>query len=194
MPQQLIDTLILSMGRRSEKVPHRRIGAHYEQLSEFERGRIIGLKEGRIGESRYMGRSDAVIRRCWQKWVDNGRFQCHDGSGGPRATADQEDRLIVRSVVTAFELSLRTLRRWNHSDWGRVVFSDESRFNLCHPDDHRRCVWRRPRQSSECAFTISRHAGPQQEVMVWDVISFEVGPLWSSLDAHLQHIDTSMAF
>ncbi|GFT55288.1 transposable element Tcb1 transposase [Trichonephila clavipes] len=26
-------------------MPHRRIRAHYEQLSEFERGRIIGLKE-----------------------------------------------------------------------------------------------------------------------------------------------------
>ncbi|GFU48551.1 transposable element Tc1 transposase [Trichonephila clavipes] len=29
-------------------MPHRRIRAHYEQLSEFERGHIIGLKERRI--------------------------------------------------------------------------------------------------------------------------------------------------
>ncbi|GFW21658.1 hypothetical protein TNCV_4281731 [Trichonephila clavipes] len=29
----------------TEKVPHHRIPAHYEQLSEFERGRIIGLKK-----------------------------------------------------------------------------------------------------------------------------------------------------
>ncbi|GFS84533.1 hypothetical protein TNCV_4606991 [Trichonephila clavipes] len=48
-----------------------------------------------------MGRSDAAIRRCWQEWVDSGSFQRHDGSGRPRATADQEDRLIVRSAVTA---------------------------------------------------------------------------------------------
>ncbi|GFW81325.1 hypothetical protein TNCV_376731 [Trichonephila clavipes] len=53
------------------KMPRHRIRVHYEQLSEFKRGRIIGLKEkiGQIGES-------LVI---WvQEWVDSGRFQSHD--------------------------------------------------------------------------------------------------------------------
>ncbi|GFU42195.1 HTH_Tnp_Tc3_2 domain-containing protein [Trichonephila clavipes] len=68
----------------------RGIRAHYEQLSEFERGRIIELKEAcwanrRI--ARHMGRS-LFIRRYWQEWVENGRFQGHDCSGRPRATAD----------------------------------------------------------------------------------------------------------
>ncbi|GFS94214.1 hypothetical protein TNCV_3786711 [Trichonephila clavipes] len=43
----------------------RRIRAHYEQLSEFERGRIIGLKEAGWANrriARHMGRSDAAIR------------------------------------------------------------------------------------------------------------------------------------
>ncbi|GFV67057.1 hypothetical protein TNCV_357411 [Trichonephila clavipes] len=43
-------------------MPRRRIRAHYEQLSEFERGRIIGLKEGSWANRRFvrhMGRSDA---------------------------------------------------------------------------------------------------------------------------------------
>ncbi|GFW30034.1 HTH_Tnp_Tc3_2 domain-containing protein [Trichonephila clavipes] len=57
-----------------------------------------------------MGRSDAAFRRCWQEWVDNGIFQRHDGSSRPRATADQEDRLIVRSAVTALDSSLSTIR------------------------------------------------------------------------------------
>ncbi|GFU54708.1 hypothetical protein TNCV_1037551 [Trichonephila clavipes] len=38
----------------TEKIPRPRIPVHYEQLSKFERGRIIGLKEagfGKIGES-----------------------------------------------------------------------------------------------------------------------------------------------
>ncbi|GFX03591.1 HTH_Tnp_Tc3_2 domain-containing protein [Trichonephila clavipes] len=75
----------------------RRIRAHCEQLSEFERGRFIGMKETgwtnrRI--ARHMGRSDAAIRRCWQRWVDNGKFQRR-----PSATADRKDRLIVRSAV-----------------------------------------------------------------------------------------------
>ncbi|GFV61952.1 transposable element Tc1 transposase [Trichonephila clavipes] len=92
-----------------------------------------------------MGRNDAAIRRCWQEWVDNGRFQRHD------------------------------------------VFSDESRFHL-YPGDHRRHVWRRPGKRADPAFTTACHMGPQQEVMVRDAISFETGPLWSSLEAHLQHI------
>ncbi|GFW99745.1 uncharacterized protein TNCV_3419751 [Trichonephila clavipes] len=40
---------------------------------------------------------------------------------------------------------------WNHADWGRIVFSDESRFQLC-PDDHRRRVWRRPGQRVDPTF------------------------------------------
>ncbi|GFV52271.1 HTH_Tnp_Tc3_2 domain-containing protein [Trichonephila clavipes] len=90
-------------------MPHFRIGAHYEQLSEFERGRIIGLKEGSWANrriARQMGRGNAAIRRCWQEWVNNGRFQHHDGSGLPRVTVDQEDRLFVKSA----DSSLQTLR------------------------------------------------------------------------------------
>ncbi|GFX81400.1 transposable element Tc1 transposase [Trichonephila clavipes] len=68
-----------------------------------------------------MGRSDAAIRRCLQERVDNGRFQRHDGSGQPRASVDQEDRFI-------FSCS-------NRAEWGRIVFSDESRFHLCSDDN-----------------------------------------------------------
>ncbi|GFX31094.1 HTH_Tnp_Tc3_2 domain-containing protein [Trichonephila clavipes] len=92
----------------------RGIRAHYEQLSEFERGRIIELKEAGWADrriARHMGRSDAAIRRCWQEWVDNDRFQRHDGSGQPKATADRENRLIVRSAAIASDSSLSTIRR-----------------------------------------------------------------------------------
>ncbi|GFU57725.1 HTH_Tnp_Tc3_2 domain-containing protein [Trichonephila clavipes] len=57
----------------------------------IERGRIIGLKEADWANRRIarpMGRNDAAIRRCWQEWVGSGRFQRHNGSGLPRATAD----------------------------------------------------------------------------------------------------------
>ncbi|GFW39548.1 uncharacterized protein TNCV_3908571 [Trichonephila clavipes] len=65
----------------------------YEQLSEFERGRIIGMKEAGSANrriTRQMGGSDGAIRRCWQERMDSGRFQRHDGSGRPWATADRE--------------------------------------------------------------------------------------------------------
>ncbi|GFV60285.1 transposable element Tc1 transposase [Trichonephila clavipes] len=115
------------------------------------------------------------------RMVDNGRFQRLDGSGRPRATADQEARLIVRSAITVLDSLLYTLRRWNQDDRGRTEFSNESRFHLC-PDDHRRRVRRRPGQSTNSAFIISRHKGPPQGVRVWGVISSEVGPFWPSLE------------
>ncbi|GFT13100.1 hypothetical protein TNCV_431931 [Trichonephila clavipes] len=48
-------------------MPRRRIRAHYEKMSEFKRGRIIGLKGTELANrriTRHMGRSDAAIRRC----------------------------------------------------------------------------------------------------------------------------------
>ncbi|GFW54789.1 HTH_Tnp_Tc3_2 domain-containing protein [Trichonephila clavipes] len=164
-----------------------------------------------------MGRSDATIRRCWQEWMNNGRFQRHDGSSRHTATADREDRLIVRSAAAApdsvinhltcdphtsvnhdrsqmanrakFTLvpstappAIHTCRAklqwclarpgWNHANWGRMVFSDEYRFQLC-PDDHRRCVWRRPGQRADPAFTIARSTCPQPNDIVWGAISFD---------------------
>ncbi|GFV95979.1 HTH_Tnp_Tc3_2 domain-containing protein [Trichonephila clavipes] len=105
--------------------------------------------------ARHMGRSDAAIRRYWQKRVHNSRFQRHDGSGRPRTTVDREARLIVRSAVTIHDSSLqRCLARsgWNYADWEHIEFSDKSHFQLC-PDNHRRRVWRRLVQRADPAFS-----------------------------------------
>ncbi|GFT10401.1 uncharacterized protein TNCV_2164931 [Trichonephila clavipes] len=53
-------------------MPLRRNRRQYEQLTDFDRGRIIGLREAgwsnrRIG--RHLGRSDMVVARCWQQWI-----------------------------------------------------------------------------------------------------------------------------
>ncbi|UYV66965.1 hypothetical protein LAZ67_4003475 [Cordylochernes scorpioides] len=61
---------------------------------------------------------------------------------------------------------------WNCADWGRIVFSDESRFLLC-PDDRRKRVWRRPGQRVDPGLSVEHHTGPQQGVMVWGAISFD---------------------
>ncbi|UYV65536.1 hypothetical protein LAZ67_3004622 [Cordylochernes scorpioides] len=95
-------------------MPRRKIRAHYEHMSEFETGRAIGLKEAGWSNrliARHLCRSDAAIRRCWQKWVNNGRLQCQDGSGRPRATTEREDRAIVRMAVAAPESTLSTIQR-----------------------------------------------------------------------------------
>ncbi|GFU01093.1 HTH_Tnp_Tc3_2 domain-containing protein [Trichonephila clavipes] len=104
--------------QRLKKMPRHRIQAYCEQLSEFKRGRIIRLKEAswenwRI--ARHVGRRDAVIRRCWQDWMNDGRFQRHDGCGRPRAIANREDRLIFRYAVTVPDSSLLTIRHANRT-------------------------------------------------------------------------------
>ncbi|GFV56630.1 hypothetical protein TNCV_4628281 [Trichonephila clavipes] len=55
------------------------------------------------------------------------------------------------------------------------------------PEDLLRHVWRQSRQSADPAFTIARHIGPPLEVIVWGALSFEAGPLWSSLEL-VEHI------
>ncbi|GFV03501.1 HTH_Tnp_Tc3_2 domain-containing protein [Trichonephila clavipes] len=140
-----------------------------------------------------MSQSDAAIRRCWQEWVENGRFWRLDGRNQPRATADREDRLIVKSAVTASDSSLSTIRPrsdWSHADWGPIVFSNESCFQLC-PDDHRGPVWGSPGQRADPAFTIVPHTGPEPGVIVWDIISFDSRTPLTVIRTHLQHSGTT---
>ncbi|GFW84018.1 HTH_Tnp_Tc3_2 domain-containing protein [Trichonephila clavipes] len=118
-------------------MPRRSIRAHYEQLSVFERGRIIELKEGGWANQRiagHMGRSDGPIRRCWQEWVGNGRFQRHDGSGQPTDTEDQEDRLIVGSALchsTSFiVINHQTYDPHTSVHHGHSQMADRAKFTL----------------------------------------------------------------
>ncbi|GFX31188.1 transposable element Tc1 transposase [Trichonephila clavipes] len=128
-------------------MPLRRNRRQYEQLTDFDRGRIIGLREAgwsnrRIG--RHLGRSDMVVARCWQQ---DHRRQCRLDFCRPRAT-------------------------WSVTDWRRVIFSDESRFSLS-ADDHRTRVWRRTGQRSDPAFIVERHTAISQGVTVWGAISWD---------------------
>ncbi|GFX35624.1 transposable element Tc1 transposase [Trichonephila clavipes] len=178
-------------------MPLRRNRRQYEQLTDFDRGRIIGLREAgwsnrRIG--RHLGRSDMVVARCWQQWITEGRVYRRRGSGRPRNTNDREDRAIRRVATSAPTTSLASIQRhlppsrhpawqcrldfcrpratWSVTDWRRVIFSDESRFSLI-DDDHRTRVWRRTGQRSDPAFIVERHTAISQGVTVWGAISWD---------------------
>ncbi|GFT42365.1 HTH_38 domain-containing protein [Trichonephila clavipes] len=71
-------------------MPLRRNRRQYEQLTDFDRGRIIGLgwSNRRIG--RHLGQSNMVVARCWQQWITEGRVYRRGGSGRPRNTNDRE--------------------------------------------------------------------------------------------------------
>ncbi|GFW71233.1 uncharacterized protein TNCV_536511 [Trichonephila clavipes] len=79
----------------------RRFRRQYEQLSQFERGRIIGMME--VGWSarqvaRQLGSSDCVVWKCWDQWIRETSFARRPGSGRPRQTSYREDRHIVRNA------------------------------------------------------------------------------------------------
>ncbi|GFV35458.1 transposable element Tcb2 transposase [Trichonephila clavipes] len=71
-------------------MPLRSLRRQYEQLSQFERGRIIGMMEaGWSGRPvfRQLDLSDYVVRRCWDQWIRKMSFTGRPGSGRPRQTS-----------------------------------------------------------------------------------------------------------
>ncbi|GFT47010.1 transposable element Tcb2 transposase [Trichonephila clavipes] len=82
-------------------MPLRRFRRQYEQLSQFERGRIIGMVEAGWSArrvARQFGSSDCVVRRCWSQWIQEMSFTRRPGSGRPRQTSRREDHHIVRNA------------------------------------------------------------------------------------------------
>ncbi|GFV37026.1 HTH_Tnp_Tc3_2 domain-containing protein [Trichonephila clavipes] len=47
--------------------------------------------------ARELGRSDCVVRRCWDQWIREMSFTQRPGSGCPRQTSRREDRHIIRN-------------------------------------------------------------------------------------------------
>ncbi|GFT80927.1 transposon Tf2-6 polyprotein [Trichonephila clavipes] len=95
-------------------MPLRRNRRQYEQLTDFDRGRIIGLREAGWSNrciDRHLGRSDMVVARCWQQWITEGRVYRRGGSGRPRNTNDREDRAIRRVATSAPTTSLASIQR-----------------------------------------------------------------------------------
>lgn len=111
-------------------MPLRRYRRPYRQLNDFERGRIVGMREAgwsyrAIG--RHLQRTDTAVQRCWQQWLRQGNCRRNEGSGRPRSTNARQDRMIVRQARTAPTVSLSTIQRTTASSIPPVVPSTISR-------------------------------------------------------------------
>ncbi|GFS96335.1 uncharacterized protein TNCV_16811 [Trichonephila clavipes] len=146
--------------------------------------RIIGLKEA---GSANLGESLAIWVEAIQplKDADKNGWTVADISVMMIAI-DLEPQQIGKTDGLSEQPSQCLIHRYEPSDVRPTLFSDESRSQL-RPNDHQRRVWRRPGQCSNPAFTIAHHTGPQPGVMVWVPFLLTAGPLWSSLEEHLQH-------
>ncbi|PRD19924.1 UNVERIFIED_CONTAM: Transposable element Tcb2 transposase [Trichonephila clavipes] len=114
-------------------MPLRHFRRQYEQLSQFGRGRIIGMMEAGWSArraARQLGRSDCVVRRCWDQWIREMSFTRRPGSGRSRQTSRREDRNIVRSARVQPTASSATIQAQVAPSLGAPVSSRTMRKRL----------------------------------------------------------------
>ncbi|GFV17414.1 uncharacterized protein TNCV_2901261 [Trichonephila clavipes] len=80
----------------------KRARRHFSQLSEFERGLIIGKKTAGWSMLRVAGQvdpSECAVRNCWEQWTRKGTHVRKTGSEATRKTTRREDRRIMRQAL-----------------------------------------------------------------------------------------------
>ncbi|GFU32128.1 uncharacterized protein TNCV_3833621 [Trichonephila clavipes] len=83
-------------------MPGKRARRHFSQLSEFERGLIIGMKTAGWSMRRVAGqvdRSEYAVRNCWEQWTRESTHAPKTGSGVTRKTTRKEDRIVWQALV-----------------------------------------------------------------------------------------------
>ncbi|GFW82922.1 transposable element Tc1 transposase [Trichonephila clavipes] len=94
-------------------MPGKRARRHFSQLSEFERGLIIGMKTAGWSMRCIAGqvdRSECAVRNCWEQWTREGTHARKTASGATRKTTRREGRRIVRQAVVDPTVTLSTIR------------------------------------------------------------------------------------
>ncbi|GFV69969.1 HTH_Tnp_Tc3_2 domain-containing protein [Trichonephila clavipes] len=94
-------------------MPGKRARRHFSQLSEFERGLIIGMKTAGWSTRRVaaqVDRSECAVRNCWEQWTREGTHAWKTGSGATRKTTRREDRRIVRQALLDHTVTRSTIR------------------------------------------------------------------------------------
>ncbi|GFU56282.1 transposable element Tcb2 transposase [Trichonephila clavipes] len=177
-------------------------------LFAFTRGRIIGkLEEGRSVTSvaAEFGIAHSIVSRLWRQFQTTGTAIRGFSSGRPRGTTPADDRYIVLQArrnrqqtageiarhttqVTGRPISPHRRRRslwcrehqnWRDNEWGRVLFTDESRFSLS-SDSHLILIWRERGSRNHPSNIIERDRYGGHGVLVWEGIM-----LGSRTDLHI---------
>ncbi|GFX11230.1 transposable element Tcb2 transposase [Trichonephila clavipes] len=76
-------------------MPGKRARRHFSQLSDFERGLIIGIKTAGWSKRRVAGqvdRSECAVRNCWEQWTQEGTHAWKTGSGVPGRPRESKGR------------------------------------------------------------------------------------------------------
>ncbi|GFT12561.1 transposable element Tc1 transposase [Trichonephila clavipes] len=160
--------------------------------------RIIGkLEEGRSVTSvaAEFGIAHSIVSRLWRQFQTTGTAIRGFSIGRPRGTTPVDDRrlhgggLFARRPVRCVPLTpahrrrrslwCREHRNWRDNEWGRVLFTDESRFSLS-SDSHRILIWRERGSRYHPSNIIERDRYGGRGVLVWGGIM-----LGSRTDLHI---------
>ncbi|GFW76229.1 transposable element Tc1 transposase [Trichonephila clavipes] len=167
-------------------------------LDVFTLGRIIGkLEEGRSVASvaTEFGIAHSIVSRLWRQFQTTGTAIRGFSSGRPRGTTPADDRrlhgggLFARRPVRYVPLTRAHRRRrslwcgehrnWRDNEWGRVLFTDQSRFSLS-SDSHRILIWRERGSRNHPSNIIERDRYGGRSVLIWGSIV-----LGSRTDLHI---------
>ncbi|GFV27364.1 transposable element Tcb1 transposase [Trichonephila clavipes] len=94
-------------------MPRKRARRYFSQLSQFERGLIIGIKTTGWSMRHVAGQVDRLecaVRNCWEQWTREGTHARKTESGANRKTTRREDRRIVRQVLVDPTVTRLTIR------------------------------------------------------------------------------------
>ncbi|GFX60597.1 transposable element Tcb1 transposase [Trichonephila clavipes] len=94
-------------------MPGKRARRHFSQLSEFQRGLIIGMKTAGWSTRRVagrVGRSECSVRNCWEQWTREGTHARKTWSRATRKTTRREDRRIVWQALVDPTVTRSTIR------------------------------------------------------------------------------------
>ncbi|GFT46434.1 transposable element Tcb2 transposase [Trichonephila clavipes] len=129
------------------------------------------------------GIAHSIVSRLWRQFQTTGTAIRGFSSGRPRGTTPADDRrlhgggLFARCPVRFVPLTpahrrrrslgCREHRNWRDNEWGRVLFTDESRFSLS-SDSHRIFIWRERGSRNHPSNIIERDRYGGRGVLVWE--------------------------
>ncbi|GFV32716.1 transposable element Tc1 transposase [Trichonephila clavipes] len=98
-------------------MPPRRKKEKFQQLTEFEQGRVIGLGEGGFSIAQYgarVQRNSSTVIRVWKQWTHEHRTTGKTGRRRRKVTSARDDRYRFRMAVNGRTASSRQFAsRWS---------------------------------------------------------------------------------
>ncbi|GFX77701.1 transposable element Tcb1 transposase [Trichonephila clavipes] len=165
----------------------------FDQVSEFDRGRIVAYRDCGLSFreiSSRVGRNQTTVMRICDRWMQEGTSDRRGRSHPPQCTTSLSARTIRRRLQQIGPSARRPLlglpltqnhrrlrRQWCDErrmwtvEWNEVVFTDESHICLQHYDGRIR-VWRYRGERKLNSCVMHRHTGPAPGIMVWGGIGY----------------------